>query len=76
MNPSLLNEIFDRIISEKRTDEENVLLTKVVQKYKKSKSMDAETEITNDLCKLIYYAQKKAFRTGFTAALDLMKEHQ
>lgn len=74
MKFSLLNEIFDRVISEKRTDEENVLLTKVVQKYKKSNMISDETELTNDLCELVYYAQKNAFRVGFLAALDLMQE--
>ena len=69
-----LNEIYDTVVSEKPTTNANGVFEKIVEKYKKSDSLDAETDIANDLSKLICIVQKTAFKAGVRAAVDVWNE--
>lgn len=73
MSNTLFDEIYDMSISEKLKNN-NGIFVKIVEKYKKSDSLDAETEIANDLSELICQVQKIAFKAGVKAAVDVWKE--
>ena len=73
MKNTLFDEIYDMSISEKLKNN-NGIFGKIVEKYKKSDSLDAETEIANDLSELICQVQKIAFKAGVRAAVDVWKE--
>ena len=70
MPNTLFNEIYDMSIAEKLKTN-NGVFQKIVEKYKKSNSLDAETEIANDLSELICQVQKTAFKAGVKAAIDV-----
>ena len=70
----LLSEIYDTVVSEKLTSGGNGVFEKIVAKYKKSDSLDDETDIVNDLSKLICMVQKTAFKAGVKAAVDVWNE--
>ena len=73
MSNPLFDEIYDMSISEKlKTD--SGIFGRIVEKYKKSDSLDAETEIANDLAELICQVQKTAFKAGVRAAVDVWNE--
>lgn len=74
MKESFINQIFDMAVSEKLKNNDNGIFEKIVEKYKKSDSLDDETEIANDLCELIYLVQKTAFKAGVKAAVDVWNE--
>ena len=69
-----LNEIYDTAVSEKLTINANGIFEKIVEKYKKSDLLDDETDIANDLSKLICIVQKTAFKAGVRAAVDIWNE--
>ncbi len=73
MSNTLFDEIYDMSISEKLKNN-NGIFVKIVEKYKKSDSLDDETEIANDLSELICQVQKIAFKAGVKAAVDVWKE--
>ncbi len=73
MSNTLFDEIYDMSISEKlKTD--TGIFEKIVEKYKKSNSLDDETEIANDLSELICIVQKTAFKAGVRAAINVWNE--
>ncbi len=73
MKNTLFDEIHDMSISEKLKNN-NGIFGKIVEKYKKSNSLDAETEIANDLSELICIVQKTASKAGVRAAVDVWNE--
>ena len=73
MSNTLFNEIYDMPIAEKLKTN-NGIFQRIVEKYKKSNSLDAETEIANDLSELICQVQKTAFKAGVKAAVDVWNE--
>ena len=73
MPNTLFNEIYDMSIAEKLKTN-NGIFQKIVEKYKKSNSLDAETAIANDLSELICQVQKTAFKAGVKAAVDVWNE--
>ena len=73
MSDKLFNEIYDMSISDKLKTDSGIFV-KIVEKYKKSDSFDDETEIANDLSKLICQVQKIAFKAGVRMAVDVWNE--
>ena len=73
MSNALFDEIYDMSISEKLKTDTGIFV-KIVEKYKKSDSLDAETDIANDLAELICQVQKTAFKAGVRAAVDVWNE--
>lgn len=73
MSNSLFNEIYEMSISEKLKTE-YCIFKKIVEKYKKTDSLDAETEIANDLSELICQVQKTVFEAGVRVAVGVWNE--
>ena len=73
MSNTLFDEIYEMSISEKLKTDTGIFV-KIVEKYKKSESLDAETEIANDLAELICKVQKTAFKAGVRVAVDVWDE--
>lgn len=74
MKNTLFDEIYDMSISDKLQNGNSGIFEKIVEKYKKSNSLDDETEIANDLSELICQVQKIAFKAGVKAAVNVWKE--